>query len=322
MCGAGRSSDSGRPPPPPSRPAGQWRVAGEHLPSQRRDRPGLAPGSLTALRVRADPIIGLCPPTSSVSGSPWSAGRRSSSPSRRCRISAPGSAAGISRCGSWRMRRSTRCSERSSRGHSRPRSTAVVAGVLYAVTDELHQTLVPGRQGSLAMWRSTRPAWSPAWRWHAGSARSAGGTRERAARRPRRGPGRHQAPVARLGRRVGAGAGRRCRHAPRPTGERRPPRSTPQARETGARCSTATRRSGRRSTCARQQTRAQRSAVSPPPARRRRVHGRAGGAGTRRTGSARRGPACGGARSRSGRAPRLRVPPGCRTPPSHGRGRI
>ena len=61
----GRSSDSGRPPPPPSRPAGQWRVAGEHLPSQRRDRPGLAPGSLTALRVRADPIIGLCPPTSS-----------------------------------------------------------------------------------------------------------------------------------------------------------------------------------------------------------------------------------------------------------------
>ena len=28
-------------------------------------------------------------------------------------------------------------------------STAVVAGVLYAVTDELHQTLVPGRQGSV-----------------------------------------------------------------------------------------------------------------------------------------------------------------------------
>ena len=75
----GRSSDSGHPPPPPSRPAGQWRVAGEHLPSQRRDRPGLAPGSLTALRVRADPIIGRCPPTSSGSGFPWSAGRRSSS---------------------------------------------------------------------------------------------------------------------------------------------------------------------------------------------------------------------------------------------------
>jgi len=30
-------------------------VAGEHLPLQRRDRPGLAPGSLTALRMGAGP---------------------------------------------------------------------------------------------------------------------------------------------------------------------------------------------------------------------------------------------------------------------------
>ena len=41
-----RSSDSGLPPPPPSRPSGQWRLAEERLPSQRRDRAGLAPASL------------------------------------------------------------------------------------------------------------------------------------------------------------------------------------------------------------------------------------------------------------------------------------
>src|SRR5436309_15829244 len=35
-------------------------VAGERLPSQRRDRPGLAPGSLTAFPVSAEPIIGRC----------------------------------------------------------------------------------------------------------------------------------------------------------------------------------------------------------------------------------------------------------------------
>src|SRR5262245_14696988 len=50
----GRSSDSGLPPPPPSRPPSRGMElsgtsAGKHLPSQRRDRPGLAPGSLTVL---------------------------------------------------------------------------------------------------------------------------------------------------------------------------------------------------------------------------------------------------------------------------------
>ena len=56
----GRSSDSGLPPPPPSRPRGQWSSAEEQLPSQRRDRPGFAPGSLTACR-SVDPIMGLMP---------------------------------------------------------------------------------------------------------------------------------------------------------------------------------------------------------------------------------------------------------------------
>src|ERR671914_2417286 len=41
-----RSSDSELPPAPPSRPEGQWRLAREHLPLQRRDRAGLAPASL------------------------------------------------------------------------------------------------------------------------------------------------------------------------------------------------------------------------------------------------------------------------------------
>ena len=48
-----RSSDSGLPPAPPSRPRGQWLSAWKRLPLQRRDRPGLAPGSLSARRYRA-----------------------------------------------------------------------------------------------------------------------------------------------------------------------------------------------------------------------------------------------------------------------------
>jgi len=49
MREGGRSSDSGLPPRrlPGSKASGT--SAGEHLPSQRRDRPGLAPGSLTVL---------------------------------------------------------------------------------------------------------------------------------------------------------------------------------------------------------------------------------------------------------------------------------
>src|SRR4029079_1476842 len=50
VCRRRRSSDSGRPPPPPSQPEGQWHVARERLPSQRRDRSGLAPDSLAARR--------------------------------------------------------------------------------------------------------------------------------------------------------------------------------------------------------------------------------------------------------------------------------
>ena len=50
-------------------------VAGEQLPSQRRDRPGLAPGSLTALLVTAEPIIARCE-TPSAPGLPSSSGQR------------------------------------------------------------------------------------------------------------------------------------------------------------------------------------------------------------------------------------------------------
>ncbi len=53
MEARGRSSDSGLPPSPPSRPFGQWHLGVERLPSQRRDRPGLAPGSLSARPLQA-----------------------------------------------------------------------------------------------------------------------------------------------------------------------------------------------------------------------------------------------------------------------------
>src|SRR5215211_675355 len=52
LAANGRSSDSGLPLHRLPGPGGQWRVGGGHLPSQRRDRPGLAPGSLSVRRLR------------------------------------------------------------------------------------------------------------------------------------------------------------------------------------------------------------------------------------------------------------------------------
>jgi hypothetical protein len=87
-------------------------VAEERLPSQRRDRPGFAPGSLTVLSIAGEPIIGRCAARSSGTGCPSSPGRRLSSPSRPFPTSERGSGAGISYCGRWRTRPSTRSSER------------------------------------------------------------------------------------------------------------------------------------------------------------------------------------------------------------------
>ena len=46
------------------------------------------------------------------------------------------------------MRPSTRCSERCSLARSGGAVSAVAIGVLYAVSDEVHQAFVPGRLGS------------------------------------------------------------------------------------------------------------------------------------------------------------------------------
>src|SRR5262249_56274934 len=64
-----RSSDSGLPPSPPSQPGGQWHVAQERLPSQRRDRSGLAPDSLAARR-----FVGRGLASGAVAGSPLATG--------------------------------------------------------------------------------------------------------------------------------------------------------------------------------------------------------------------------------------------------------
>ncbi len=125
-------------------------VAGEQLPSQRRDRPGLAPGSLTALR--------MC--RASLSSSPverrpiiaWLAGGRLGGASSSRSRPTPNLGDGSRRLGS-------RAPQAGARGRVRDPRDAVVratrrarsrssCAVLYAVEDEIHQTFVEGRHGS------------------------------------------------------------------------------------------------------------------------------------------------------------------------------
>ena len=143
-------------------------VAGERLPSQRRDRPGLAPGSLTALLVRRRAYhrtvsdtgprnhAGLRPPGVSPRGSgtflrlwlpvvAWAAVIFAFS-------SVPDLGTGL---GGWDLvlRKIAHAAEYAvlgallARALRRP-GLAVTLGVLYAVSDEAHQTFVPGRMGS------------------------------------------------------------------------------------------------------------------------------------------------------------------------------
>ena len=123
-------------------------MAGEHLPSQRRDRPGLAPGSLTALRMKAGPYH-----------------RAVRADALRLWLPVVGWAAFIfalssvphlgTELGTWDLvlRKLGHAAEYAVLGALLARALdatalAVVAGILYAVSDELHQTLVPGRLGS------------------------------------------------------------------------------------------------------------------------------------------------------------------------------
>jgi VanZ family protein len=130
-------------------------VAGEHLPSQRRDRPGLAPGSLTALpfsrrayhsavsteaaSVRRSPVATWLPVVL------WAAVIFAFS-------SAPSLGTDL---GTWDtiLRKLAHLAEYAVLGALLARATrravaAVALAVLYAVTDEVHQVFVEGRHGS------------------------------------------------------------------------------------------------------------------------------------------------------------------------------
>jgi len=146
-------------------------VAGERLPLQRRDRPGFAPGSLTALLVSARAYH------RTVSGSiarlwfpvvAWAALIFALS-------SIPDLGTGL---GGWDLvlRKLAHAAEYAVLGALLVRAMrslvlAFALGALYAVSDEVHQALVPGRMGSpldvaidavgvacgVALWRKTRP---------------------------------------------------------------------------------------------------------------------------------------------------------------------
>ena len=148
MWERGRSSDSGLPLPPPSRLVASGVVAGERLPLQRRDRPGLAPGSLTVLLIRGEPIIERVPRSARlwlpVIG--WAALIFALS-------SIPDLGTGT---GDWDLvlRKIAHAAEFAVLGALLARALrtawpAVALGVLYAISDEVHQTFVSGREGSL-----------------------------------------------------------------------------------------------------------------------------------------------------------------------------
>src|SRR6266508_4598713 len=157
----GRSSDSGLPPPPPSRPVGQWSPAEKQLPSQRRDRPGFAPDSLTACRWRR-PYHGPMPTSRAFSVwlpvVAWAAVIFALS-------SIPSLSTGL---GFWDtlLRKAAHVTEYAILGallvralrHELP---ALVVGIAYAATDELHQHFVRGRHAAArdVVIGDTRPLW-------------------------------------------------------------------------------------------------------------------------------------------------------------------
>ena len=119
----------------------------ERLPSQRRDRPGLAPGSLTVLRLWSEPIIGLVQ-SSLARWLPvvlWAAVIFAFS-------SVPDLGTGL---GGWDLvlRKLAHTVEYAILGALLLRALgrelpALLVGVAYAASDELHQHFVPGRRGA------------------------------------------------------------------------------------------------------------------------------------------------------------------------------
>ena len=128
---------------------GQWRFRVGRLPSQRRDRPGLAPGSLTVLLCGRRAYHGVVPISSALRlWAPvvlWAAVIFAFS-------SVPDLGTGL---GTWDLvlRKLAHGAEFAVLGALllralREELPALLAGLAYAVTDELHQHFVPGRIGS------------------------------------------------------------------------------------------------------------------------------------------------------------------------------
>jgi VanZ family protein len=153
----GRSSDSGLPPPPPSRPGGQWRLAKERLPSQRRDRAGLAPASLErspGFVAEHTPSLGWTAVAAArvnlwLPVVLWAALIFTFS-------AIPSLGTGL---GTWDLvlRKLAHVAEYAVLGGLLMRAVrreplAFVLGSLYAVTDEVHQAFVSGREGSPLDW--------------------------------------------------------------------------------------------------------------------------------------------------------------------------
>jgi len=123
-------------------------VAGERLPLQRRDRPGFAPGSLTVLLIGGRAYHRTVTGTFARLWLPvlgWAALIFALS-------SIPDLGTGL---GGWdlALRKLAHAAEYAVLGALLVRATgrggvALAVGTLYAVSDELHQALVPGRMGS------------------------------------------------------------------------------------------------------------------------------------------------------------------------------
>ena len=128
----------------------QWRLVGEQLPSQRRDRPGLAPGSLTALPCDGRPYHRTVPATLFRAWAPvvlWAALIFAFS-------SVPSLSTGL---GGWDLllRKIAHLTEYAvlgallARALARPQlALAILLGALYAATDEVHQHFVRGRHAA------------------------------------------------------------------------------------------------------------------------------------------------------------------------------
>ncbi len=213
----------------------QWCSGGGHLPLQRRDRPGLAPGSLTALRIRRPYHRPRWTSTRIALACGGRLGGRSS-PSGDARPRH-----GARRLGSPAPQAGPHGRVRRPRDPAPPRDRpgwlAVAVGRAYAASDEWHQTFVEGRRALRRRAIDTAgatPASPPGISPRGALAMTAfASISTRSAT-----PGRSGRPGSRTPPRCSGSTPGRCP----PTASRRRPRSTPPAPATGGRCSSASRR--------------------------------------------------------------------------------